>query len=232
MNMELRGQNCLSYWFPKIMDLVPVPKTEIIHTSVNLIETVTQPDVMPKGFDDFIKQLGDACDEMGYPCFLRTGHTSGKFEWRDTCFVASREVLPAHVAALVEYSECVDLIGLPYHVWAVRELLPTRSYGTAFRGMPVCKEFRVFVEGPQVRCWHPYWPENSFKGNLPAEYNELCKLEEEDQRIVLDMASKVGYMMNNQWSVDVLLTDRGWYVTDMARAESSWHWPECPNAGV
>ena len=33
--------------------------------------------------------------------------------------------------------------------------------------------------------------------------------------------------MGGHWSVDILETERGWYVTDMALAPRSWHWPHC-----
>lgn len=33
------------------------------------------------------------------------------------------------------------------------------------------------------------------------------------------------------WSVDVLETRRGWFVTDMAEAARSFHWPGCEHAG-
>jgi hypothetical protein len=29
--------------------------------------------------------------------------------------------------------------------------------------------------------------------------------------------------------VDILETKRGWFVTDMAEAGKSWHWPGCKN---
>lgn len=49
-----------------------------------------------------------------------------------------------------------------------------------------------------------------------------------------ELASRAGKAVGGAWSVDILETTRGypnrWYVTDMAVAEDSWHWPECPNS--
>lgn len=218
-------QNCLSYWYPKIVGVVPTPETIVCPTNVQM--TALFDGKKPDGWDEFIGVLGRATDYFGYPCFLRTGHTSGKHDWKDTCFVPSREALESHVTALVEYSEMTSLIGLPYNVWVVRKMLPTKPLGTAFKGMPICKEFRVFVRDGDIQCWHPYWPANAFKQGVPEWYNDLCELGEGDQRTVFYNAVKAGKAVGGHWSVDLLKTNNGWYVTDMATAEDSWHWPEC-----
>lgn len=38
------------------------------------------------------------------------------------------------------------------------------------------------------------------------------------------MACKCGELCGGKWSVDVLLTRKGYYVTDMAEAEKSYGW--------
>jgi hypothetical protein len=222
-------QNCLSYWYPKIMGIVPTPETILTRTEIKLIEVFDNR--KPEGWDEFIDVLGKATDYMGYPCFLRTGQTSGKHDWAKTCYLPSRDVLESHVISIIEYSEMVSLIGLPCDVWVVRKMLPTQPLGIAFDGMPICKEFRVFVRDGDILCWHPYWPKNSFKQGVPEWYNELCELEDGDLRTVLYNAAKAGRAVGGAWSVDILKTKDGWYVTDLATAEDSWHWPDCPNGG-
>jgi hypothetical protein len=44
-------------------------------------------------------------------------------------------------------------------------------------------------------------------------------------------AKAAGCAVGGAWSVDILETKRGWFVTDMAEASKSFHWPECPYAG-
>jgi hypothetical protein len=44
-------------------------------------------------------------------------------------------------------------------------------------------------------------------------------------------AKAAGCAVGGAWSVDILETKRGWFVTDMAEAEKSFHWPECPYKG-
>jgi len=194
------------------------------------------------------------CADLGLPCFLRSGQTSGKHEWRDTCFLPSddREVIAHHLYEVVVYSHTADFMGMPCDVWAVREMLPTVPVGTAYRGMPVCREFRYFIGGGKILCRHPYWPRDAVPGLTDEQYAKLCEPPETIERpprpkptskieqireyhrglpddatadeIVLAVAER---FMEAEWSVDLLWTERGWFVTDMARAEDSWHWPEC-----
>jgi hypothetical protein len=220
-------RNCLSYWYPKICDVVPTPRTIIYRTTVPLVRIFDG--VKPEGWDEFIYNIGKATDVIGYPAFIRTGHTAGKHDWVKTCFLPSRNDLEAHIVSIIEYSEMASIIGLPIDVWVVRELLPTKPLGTAFLGMPICKEFRVFVDDGEVMCWHCYWPKEAFRKSVPEWYDDLCKIEDADKQIVLDYAVKAGKVLGGAWSVDVLHTEQGWYVTDMAKAEDSWHWPDCPN---
>lgn len=227
MNRKL---NCLSYWFPRIKDIVPVPKTTIIRTGVDLIPLLDGKPV--EGFEGLVEEVSSACDEVGYPAFLRTGQTSGKHDWLDTCLIKDRSVVGQHMLNLVEYSEMCSLIGLPYDVWVVREMLPTKPIGVAFMGMPVCREFRVFVSDAEVICTHPYWPKEAFKKGVPERYNELCQFKSMDEEQFVRMfASMAGKAVGGSWSVDLLDTERGWFVTDMAVASDSWHWPECPREG-
>jgi hypothetical protein len=47
--------------------------------------------------------------------------------------------------------------------WVVREFLPTMPVGVCPRygNMPVCREFRYFIEDGRYCCSHPYWPMES-----------------------------------------------------------------------
>lgn len=229
-------KNCLSYWFPKIRDAgLPTPKTQVLHTESPLTQLLDG--VMPPGFEGFEYAIKEAAAEIGYPCFLRTGHTSGKHDWKDTCYVAAESDLIAHVMRLIEYSQMVDIFGLPCDVWAIRELLPVDYEMTAFRDMPICKEFRCFVNNEQVLCHHPYWPLQALELGLrsrphdfSAKYERICSLRNEERCAILDLASEAGKAVEGKWSVDLLHTRQGWYIIDMALAERSYHWSGCAHA--
>ncbi len=153
----------------------------------------------------------------------------------------------------------VDFLGLPTDVWAVRELLPTRPlcHLPCYDGMPLVPEVRCFIENGEVVCWHPYWPEGAiregfprecenprslldpsvpavFRSKLPENFEEIVRAcHDLDPSEFLPIAQRVAdhFRADGAWSVDLLPTDRGWFVTDMALAEESFHWPECALAG-
>jgi len=243
------GKSCLSWWFPKIRDAgLPVPKTTILRCDSEAAQSLYRHfDGQPVGVkgSDFLGRVEAAVREMGLPCFLRTGQTSGKHSWKRTCHIQDVSDVVRHVLDLIEFSECADLMGLPWDMWAVREMLPTKPVMAAYQEMPVCREFRMFVHDGLVLCKHPYWPIVALQDGAPRDWdtNELLTdedaesrgramwdLDDADCELVLDLASRAGAACGGRWSVDVLDTERGWFVTDMAVMDLSWHWPNCPNA--
>lgn len=228
-------RNCISHWFPRIEAAgLPVPRTAIIETDVRLASILDGQ--TPDGWQEFIDRLGDAADAMGYPCFLRTGQTSNKHDWLESCRLPSRAALPQRIGKLIEFSECCGFIGLPYRVWAVREMLPTAAAFHAFAGaMPIVREFRCFVADGSLVCLHPYWPADALVGHVAdcaeSEWRDrlaaMHELSAAERRQVVMLATAAGKAVGGEWSVDVLATTRGWFVTDMAVAAESWHWPQC-----
>lgn len=170
-----------------------------------------------------------AATEVGFPCFLRTDHTSGKHSWDKTCFVQSAADIRQHIFAIAEFSEICDFMGLPWSMWAVREFLQTIPHGICPRygNMPVCREFRFFVDEGKVRCAHPYWPRHALDQGgwigTNEDFDLLCARPHE----LTELAEQAGKAVGCSWSIDILETRRGWYVTDMAEAHKSFHWEGC-----
>lgn len=246
------SRNCLSYWFPKLQAAgVPVPRTKIVMRPDGLHEPMMSAlDGLPFGAecDGFFRELAVAVEEIGLPCFLRTGQTSGKHNWSRTCYVADAEKIRTHVVALIEFSECCDFLGLPWNVWCVRELLPTKPLLTLgdYGNFPVVKEFRYFVSGGSVVCRHPYWPLRALQEGMTIPevsagqplrrlldmidrtYKELSEPSSAADALAQRVAA--AFDSDGAWSVDVLSTESGWYVTDMAEAARSFHWEGCQHA--
>lgn len=233
-------KNCLSYWYPVIRDCVRTPETHIIRTDIDLVCMLDGES--PDGLDSLVQSIKEAGDDVGYPCFLRTGQGSGKHNWNHTCFVQDRDAVLKHVASLVEWSVMVDILGLPTDVWVVRKMLPTVPVAVlpSYRDMPLCREFRCFVSDGNVQCIHPYWPKQAAEEGfsflhrvLPPDwedtYKQLCHLEGYERRVIENLASIAGKAIGGDWSIDILDTEEGWYVTDMAEAKRSFHWPGCLN---
>lgn len=230
-------RNSLAFWFPRIDAAeLPVPETRIVRSPdlVGLLDGTT-----PEGYARFVVDLTEAAQEIGYPCFLRTGHGSGKHSWDRTCYVRHYNDLVPHVAALVEWSALVDLMGLPTNVWAVRKLIPTAPlfYCNGYGGFPVVREFRFFVRDGEVEHWQPYWPADAVLQGRPsvpdwrtrlARGSELIVSEREHlEAIAVQAAGAVG---GGYWSVDLLEDVSGaWWLTDMAEGDRSFRWDAAPS---
>jgi ATP-grasp domain, R2K clade family 3 len=230
------NKTALSYWFPLIEAAgLPVPKTRIIK-----MPQAAQEDFF-KAFDGeegdgqakaFAKTLEIAGYEFGYPLFLRTDFTSAKHSWNKACFVAEPEKMITHIWEIIEYSEVHDMLGdLPWDTFVLREMLPTIPLAVCPRygNMPVCREFRFFVRDGEIICAHPYWPKESLqKGGCNADRELMENLFFPDDRSELqDLAKRAGRAVGGAWSVDILETKRGWFVTDLAEASKSFHWEGC-----
>lgn len=226
---------CLSYWFPKIQAAgLPTPRTIILPMSPEAHSDIFRlfDGMAMKGVaKPFFNQLKVAADFIGYPCFLRTGQTSGKHSWNKTCYVRTLDQLEQHVINLVEFSSIADFVGLLCNVWVVREYLPVQPYGVCpkYGDMPICKEFRFFVDDDVVRCYHPYWPRDALEQGgatlTDEDYRSLC--DPGDDFYLHRLAESVGRAVGGSWSVDILETERGWVVTDLAEAHKSFHWETC-----
>jgi hypothetical protein len=227
--------NGMAYWFPRIEAAgLPVPKTVLIDSPANLGQILDGETC--EGFAEFVAAVQSAGQILGWPCFLRTEHGSGKHQWKDTCFLTGPDVITQHIHNLVEWSECVDMCGLSYFVWAVREMLPTIALGHCRRygDMPICREIRTFTKGGKLACAHPYWPDDAVADGDPIwipSYSStmVCNLpsDGELEKITPLAEQAAAACPDDDWSIDFLFTKRGWYLTDMAIAARSWHWPNC-----
>lgn len=232
-------KTALSWWFPRIEAAgLPVPRTKLLkmpHDAAVAIWATFDGKDSPDGgtaMKRFAAEIADAAAEFGYPFFLRTDMTSGKHYWKDTCFIASADIIAQHVFNIAEFSECVDAIGLLWDTWAVREFLSPILLGVCPRygNMPVCREFRFFVTDGKVQCWHPYWPRHALEDGgaiFDFDYGAMSSLDADTEREFIGIAEAAGRAVGGAWSVDILETRIGWYITDMAEAHKSFHWEGC-----
>lgn len=248
----MNSKNCISYWYPKLLESgVQTPKTVFVHTDLEFMKW-TCPDpkhpIRPadaKAMALFIEQLQWAGEEVGgAPFFLRSGHTSAKHGWKDTCHVKSMNDIQKHVFEISIFCDCADIIGLPQNVWAVRELLKTEPAFIAFQGMPITKERRYFFNKGKVVGWHPYWPPNAI-GEDHQSADSFCHTNDPDWRRKLEdmntsdhiersvltrLTENVAAKFDGAWSIDWLFTDRGYVAIDMALASQSFIWEDYPSA--
>lgn len=229
------NKTCMSYWLPKLEAAgLPTPRTKMLQMPRAAFEDIFRlfdGEPMQGAAQPFLDAVVAAATEIGFPVFLRTGLTSGKHSWEDTCYFSSPDRVVHHVASIVEFSEIVDFIGLSCEWWAIREFLPTMPITVcpSYSNMPVCREFRFFVDDGAVKCWHPYWPLEALEiGGAPDAESAVALLAQNDCVAELNtLAAKAGAAVGGAWSVDLIETQRGWFITDMAEASKSYHWPEC-----
>ncbi len=233
----------MTYWFPKLDGAgLPVPQTKSIAMPLELQRSILmvlygeKPEIDPRTHP-FFEKLKGLVREVGTPCFLRTAMTSAKHSWDKSCFVVDEDRVIGNVYKIAEFSEIADICGLAYDTWFVRDLLPSIKFGVCprYNNMPVAREFRCFVEGGSVRCIHPYWPlsalrDGGWEGSR-SEYTKLCR-PGKDIDTIRYLAQKVSAAIEGVWSVDLLQTETGWYVTDMAEAHKSFHWKGCEIAAT
>jgi hypothetical protein len=234
-------KTAMSYWLPKLEAAgLPTPKTARLPIPKLAVKAVWArfdgkrgSDEEEKALSEFARRIAKLGETVcgGYPFFLRTDQTSGKHEWKRTCFIDKGSDIIDHILSIANYSELAGFLGIPWGVWFVREFLPTKPYGVflGYNDMPICKEFRFFVDDGVVRCVHPYWPVEALEqGKAPKDldYEGLCRFPENEG--LRELACAAGRAVGGSWSIDLLETERGWYVTDMAEAYKSYHWPDCP----
>ena|SRR3990167_10232332 len=230
--------NCISFWYPRLYRLnFPMPKTIILHTNLpleNLFGGERPEETSPlyKNIMSFVIDIRLATTQVGFPAFLRTGHTSNKHDWKNSCFL-DKETLKdekkvlGHIANLVDQSGIMTIDRMtPIDFWAVREFIETETYFTYFRGeMPITKERRYFVKNGKIECHHNYWDRKAFKNDIDEKkFKELSTLSEEDEKLLNGMAVYVANVFQGYWSCDFLKGKNGkWYLTDMAIGERSYH---------
>lgn len=233
------NKTALSYWFPQIEAAgLPVPKTTILKMPQACLEECWQlfdGEGDGKLLKEFAERLAVACDAMGFPVFLRTDFTSHKHSWEKTCFVPNRNAMFLHVYELAELSDMMNMDGsLNWDTWVVREMLPTIPLAVCPRygNMPVNREFRFFVRDGEIVCAHPYWPAEGLRqGGCNTDLELMTELGfPSDMSELEDLARRAGRAVGGSWSVDILETKRGWFVTDLAEASKSFHWEGCEHA--
>lgn len=239
-----RDLNSFLYWHPKLESIrakqprticVGVSREALLNAHDELAEKPTDDLDELEALAPHREALYGAGRAIEYPLFLRTDQTSGKHDWRRTCFVPTEGALLHHVLCVAEFSECAQMpLGLPLEAMVLREYLAMESAFFAFNGMPVSRERRYFVRDGQVVCHHPYWPElvMQFYGKEPDGWREklaaLNKETTQEVELLTTYAIEISGRVRGAWSVDFCMAADGtWYFIDMALAKQSWH-PECP----
>jgi len=244
MKLTFDDRNSLNFWYPLIADKVLVPTTMYVNFD-------KWPQRLDDISDDDLDLIIEACDQLGYPCFMRTDVFSGKHNYERTCFIESEKVVKCHLNELLNYSSMCTIVGLPVNSIVIREFIEIEHRFKAFEGLPIGNEIRAFVREGEIECHHYYWPKASIKfygeyrNNIPRDWEtELDEMKtycegpgwEEIKGVVKEVAE----IMNTKnlhnvdiypsWSIDFAKGNNGkWYLIDMALGDVSYHPSHDPN---
>jgi hypothetical protein len=228
----------LVYWFPILQKIrMRVPRTSIVYSGDIKLSHLLDGE-KPVNFETFMNRIDLALEDFKLPVFLRTGMTSDKHNWKNTCFLKDKRNLTRQIRNLIETSYLANIAGYPfnYDFWVIREMIETEPIFTYFAGeMPITKEFRFFIKNGKIQCFHPYWPDEAFQDDLSEEQKkklkEIQKLDTKEKKELFLMTEYIAKFFKDYWSVDFLKAkNRDWYVIDMAVGERSYHWKECKYA--
>lgn len=228
--------NSMLIWYPKTKNLdIPQPRTEIVEVPFRVLVDMMDSLKLPKKYKlDITMKAND----IGFPLFVRTDLSSGKHQWKDTCYVATEKDLMQHIYNVVEFNLLCDIFGLHCQAIVLREFIELKWKFKAFMGeMPVSQEVRVFVRDGFIECWHNYWFEDAIEqggtDNLPEHWKDLLKetyFGVDDSINELSMkAGMIAGKLKGYWSLDFAKGKDGkWWFIDAALGERSWHSDDCP----
>lgn len=225
-------------WLPKIEAVgLPTPKTIIIPYAHHECAGIFYGE-KPEEFESLIQSVRTACEEISYPVFIRTDLASAKHSGPSAYKIDSVELIECTLFNTLEHNEMAFWMERegPQAI-LVREFLTLDAPFTAFRGLPIAREWRLFSDGVNVICAHAYWPAESLEGHVsrdvPDWREKLAELEmipaemPELERMAITAAAAQG---SGSWSVDFCRDVAGkWWLPDMAVMADSFHWPGCPN---
>lgn len=213
---------------------VKTPATTVVEfdfmDSLSMLDGDPNPDGIPFG------DLDSAACDLGWPVFIRSDLTSAKHSGLDAVQASDADgVLPA-VDSIIR--DCAKKSMRPA-AFLIREWIDIESRFTAFDGLPIGTEFRVFAAPEDVQCAHYYWPEDSIRNpSLPDGKWQAVREELADTALpssVRVAAQKAARHANTHdlldelgvWSVDFARDESGeWWLIDMAVGVDSWH-PPC-----
>jgi len=225
-----RSPNDLAEWYPLIKDIVPTPKTEIIDIrDIHLLPIIDGE--AQKEMETAVNRVKDAVKKIkGYPCFFRTGLTSNKHSWIETCFLDDENRIGQHIYNLTEFSAMADVFGpsIDVDTLVVRELLFVDPVFFAFRDMPITLEMRIFVDNGEVVYIQPYWPKEVFEGyvddnTIKDNISYLHNIDKYALSYIKEKSIEMNKKVPGYWSIDWLCdSNKNWWMTDMALGKDSY----------
>lgn len=237
----MKKEDSAKFWFPKITLASHwlatwLPKTVLIDYD----EEALAPSLMgqySKEYERLYYVVERAASEFDGPVFIRTDLTSAKHSGIDAYKVSKYDALNHALLTTLSHAQLKS-----YHskikssAIMVRQWINVKHDRTAFNGLPIGNEWRVFADNRDVRCVHRYWPKEALEGHMDdkmptsaKEWSQLWIRTDLLDDAVQAAKAATPEWPGEQWSVDFVEDVNGkFWLIDMATAENSYHAP-CVN---
>jgi len=242
------NKDSMLYWWELVKDLpVPKPKTKILRLDE---ETVMKFFRFPnelskeekkeflKKVEEIIEQLKKFARELGgYPVFLRTDYTSGKFiPLKEPLYMIKSEddfrkiwnlICECHEPADVHF-----LLPPKPNALILREWLNIEKWTNVIERYNTI-EVRAFIKDGDVVEIYPYYHFEELLQHLPRrldiieleklkkDYEQYVKVIERDLQQIAKYSLIIARKVEGYWSVDFAKAGK-WYFIDMATGKLSW----------
>jgi len=244
MDPKTEKFNSALYWFPRIETAgLPVPETRIVELPSGFVWHILGEDESESepAHTQVWGQIIGACEDIGYPVFIRSDKGSAKHAGPASYRANSKADIGNVVARTIENDLEHDLVGERFpQAILVRRWIDLNGSFTAFGGTRIAREFRFFATAEGVLCSHFYWPEEAMRfepgDNPPANWKAILWMLRSSRDPSVEVASQEAVdaakacSAHPKWSVDFAEDKEGnWWLIDMAIAERSWHPTDCQN---
>jgi len=241
------AQDSAKFWLPKLqLHSDPwirsmVPQTALTDYSEELLE----PSLRGEHTDEYnrLYYAVEGIIKLAFqlPVFIRTDITSAKHVGKHAYRVNDiNEDLNAALLETLNHSHKKTYNGkMKASAILIRQWVDVAADRTAFGGLPIGKEWRVFADQRGTQCFHTYWPDEALKGHMddgqpPTEIDPNDWPRYWPRTDVLDAADYAAKAMGQlKWSIDFAEDKAGKiWLLDMATAANSYHWPSCKYSGL
>jgi hypothetical protein len=230
-NNRKPSRNSALYWFPKIAQQFPVPRTEIVEFDDRTMWPALDGNPTP---NIPIEAFKATADKIGYPLFLRCDGSSAKHDGPNAYRLDKWD--PKLHAFFITFEDNA-MKDLEIFAFLFREWLDLDGSFTAFgrdTGHLIANEWRFLATSEKVIHQFFYWPEHAIDGHAHHDdWKELLaatkKLSNEERGYLSFMAVDAVKLVNAndpedpEWSVDFAKDKSGkWWLIDMALSKNSW----------
>ena len=242
---EMIAQDSAKFWLPQL-ELHPdpwlrgiIPQTAVVDYNEELLS----PSLRGEHSDEYDRLYYAVEKVIGLafqtPVFIRTDITSAKHAGKSAYKVSNYDELNHALLTTLSHSQLKTYHGkMKASAILIRPWLDIKATRTAFNGLPIGKEWRIFVDQRDVQCSHGYWPKEALDGHMddgqPPSAPSGDWSEYWIRTDVLDAARKAAKAMGQlKWSVDFAEDVNGKvWLLDMATAMNSYHDPKCKFFGL